>query len=65
MKKTGNVTFRLVDMAGKVINTANEGKKVPGQYTYDLDAINIANGVYFLQMIVDGSQSMRKVVVLH
>jgi len=65
MKKTGNVTFRLVDMAGKEIMTVNEGKRVPGQYTYDLDATNLANGVYFLQMIVDGSQSMRKVVVLH
>jgi len=65
MKKTGNITFRLVDMAGKEISTVNVGKKVPGQYTYDLDAMNLANGVYFLQMIVDGSQSMRKVVVLH
>lgn len=65
MKKTGNVTFRLIDMAGKEITSVNEGKKVPGTYTYILDAGNLANGIYYLQMIVDGSQHTRKVVVLH
>lgn len=65
LKKAGNVSFRLIDMSGKEIMTVNEGKKAPGQYTYNLDANNLGNGIYYLQMVMDGLQSIRKIVVIH
>jgi hypothetical protein len=64
VQKTGNVTFRVIDQTGKVIEVINAGTKTPGQYNLDYNSDKLTNGIYSVQMTTNNRTSMRKMVVI-
>lgn len=65
MKKPANVTFKVMDVTGNVVATYNEGNKVPGNYSFAINAESLNNGIYYVRMLSDGLMNMRKMVVIH
>ena len=64
VSKTGNVSFRVLDIAGRQIESINEGVQTPGNYTYNLKANKLAAGTYYFQMTSDEKSSVRKMIVV-
>jgi hypothetical protein len=62
--KTGNVSFRVLDQTGKVIDVINAGSKTPGQYKLDYNSDKLAKGIYSVQMVANNRTSVRKMVVI-
>lgn len=63
IRESGNVEFKVLDMTGKLLQVISENNKTPGDYTLNLNAENLANGIYYLQMISNNQLSVRKMVV--
>jgi len=61
--ETGPVSFHLFDITGKEIKVIREGVKPAGNYVLDLNAGNLLNGVYFVQMKTINKTSTRKIIV--
>ncbi|MFA5972442.1 MAG: T9SS type A sorting domain-containing protein [Lentimicrobiaceae bacterium] len=64
VQKTGNVTFRILDQTGKVIDVINAGAKTPGKYNFNYNSDKLNNGIYIVQMTTNNRTSVRKMVVL-
>jgi len=64
VQKTGNVTFRILDQTGKVIDVINAGAKTPGKYNFNYNSDKLNNGIYTVQMTTNNRTSVRKMVVL-
>jgi hypothetical protein len=62
--KTGDVTFRIMDMAGKEVKVIRTGRQVPGSYTLNLDSEGMSSGMYYVQMATAGTISMQKIFVV-
>lgn len=58
-----DVTFNVLDIAGKVIKTINVGTRIPGQYNFELNS-DLPNGSYYLQMTTKHSSSTKKMVII-
>jgi len=63
IKKTGTVTFRILDVNGKEVRLINEGNKAPGDYELVLQHENLNSGIYYLQMITNSAINTRKMIV--
>ena len=64
VQKSGNVTFRVLDQTGKVIDVVNAGVKAPGTYNLNYNADKLSKGIYSVQMVADNRTSVRKMVVI-
>ena len=64
VNKTGNVSFRVLDMAGNEVQVISEGVKSPGKYNLELRSDKLANGVYYFQMNSNNETSVRKMIVI-
>jgi len=64
IQKTGNVTFRILDLVGNEIEVINEGTKSIGSYSLELKSKNLRNGIYFLQMTTNKHTSTRRMVIM-
>jgi hypothetical protein len=62
--KTGNVSFKVIDIAGRQIESIDAGVQTPGNYTYNLSANKLAAGTYYFQMTSDEKTSVRKMIVV-
>src|SRR5205814_3140209 len=49
-----NVTITLRSFTGQVLETLVNKVQSPGTFTYDLNTDDLANGMYFIQMNVNG-----------
>ncbi len=63
VQKTGNVSFLVRDITGREIKVINEGIKAAGNYTLELNADKLVNGIYFVQMNAGDRSSSRKIIV--
>jgi len=63
IQKAGNVSFRIIDIAGKEVRSINEGVLSPGKYNLEINSEKLKNGIYFLQMKSDQGIVTRKMVV--
>ena len=63
ISSTSPASFRVLDMTGKEVDRFSEGTKTPGKYTLAYNAEKLKPGMYYFQLITDGSSSVRKVVV--
>ncbi len=57
------VNIKVTDVSGKVILTENLGSQVAGQYTKNINTAEMAEGVYFYTLTVDGEQTTKKLIV--
>lgn len=64
VQQAGNVTFRVLDQTGKVVDMINAGAKTPGQYKLDYNADKLSKGIYSVQMVANNRTSVRKMVVI-
>jgi N-acetylneuraminic acid mutarotase len=60
----GNFEITLQDAAGKLVKTTVSGHHYPGKFTINIQANDLANGIYFYTMKnEDGTSVTRKMVV--
>ena len=64
VQKTGNVSFRILDQTGKVIDVVNAGVKAQGTYNLNYNSDKLAKGIYSVQMTANNRTSVRKMVVI-
>jgi len=60
---TEDVTFNVLDITGRLLQTIPVGVKVPGQYNFELNS-NLPNGTYYLQLATKQSTSTKKMVII-
>ena len=60
---TAPVTFRVTDLAGKVVMSENLGKVNAGPHAINLSANQFESGVYYYTLTAGGSTTTRKMVV--
>ena len=57
-----DVTIEIVDIAGKVITTLNEGTQSTGAHNVSLDASAFATGVYYVNILTENGKATKKFV---
>ena len=55
------VTFQIVDMAGRVIQS--ESMRIDGEYTYSTNISNLATGIYMMRVQTENGKSIHKFIV--
>ena len=63
VKESENVSFHVMDITGREIKVINEGLKTTGNYSLQINADNMIDGIYFVQMKAGNRTSTRKMVV--
>jgi len=64
VNKAGNAIFNILDLSGKIIDTIDEGNRIPGKYSLTLYSDKLSSGIYYVQMITNEQAEIRKMVVL-
>ncbi len=64
IRKTGAVTFRILDLTGNEIRMINAGAKLPGKYRLELNTEQMPNGIYNVQMTTNSGVSTQKMIVI-
>jgi hypothetical protein len=62
--ENSRVSIKLYDILGRQITTLVDGNKSAGQYTAVFDGSHYASGVYFVRMMVQGSNAQQIVKTL-
>jgi hypothetical protein len=62
--ENSHVSVKVYDILGRQITTLVEGNKTAGQYTAVFDGSRYASGVYFVRMMVQGSNAQQIVKTL-
>jgi len=57
-----NVTIRIVDAQGRVVETQSLDNQAAGNYTYNVNSSSFAAGTYFVQLQADNSRIAVKMV---
>lgn len=63
LKEAAAVSYKVVDLTGKVIAEASEGKTMAGDHSITIDGTSFANGVYYLNLTAGESTVTRKMIV--
>jgi choice-of-anchor B domain-containing protein len=61
--KSGDVSLKIYDVNGKVVETMFEGYRFAGKYIADFNASKLASGVYFYSLTADGFSETKKMVL--
>lgn len=59
---TSNVEITVYDVTGQKVETIQEGNMAAGNHNIVWTPNNLAGGVYFVQMIVDGNVTTKRIV---
>lgn len=62
LAQSSDVEISLYDVTGKKIETVKDETMSAGQHAIDWTPENLAEGVYFVQMVVDGAVQTKKIV---
>ncbi len=62
--KQGFVTMKVYDLLGREITRLVNDVKLPGEYSVDFDGTNIASGVYFYKIEVNGFSDVKKMLLI-
>lgn len=60
----GQVTVRLVDMAGQVVSTITDAVMLPGKHALTIDASQFPSGAYLLAITIGGDRTVRTVSII-
>jgi hypothetical protein len=63
VRETGNVSFHVIDITGREVKVINEGLKTAGNYSLQMKADNLIDGIYFVQMKAGKRTDTRKIVI--
>jgi len=62
LNSSADVTFEVVDLAGRVVVAENMGTQFAGNYTFEIDGSTLSSGVYYVNMTVNGERVTRKML---
>lgn len=65
LQENTKVTFRVMDMNGKVVFESLEGNKAAGPYTLNFNGTELANGLYNYSIITENSTVSKRMLVTH
>lgn len=60
--QSSDVEISVYDVTGKKVETVKDEAMSAGQHAIDWTPVNLAEGVYFVQMVVDGAVQTQKIV---
>jgi hypothetical protein len=60
--KSVDLTVRIVDVTGRVLDTRNTGNTMSEEMRFDVS--NFAQGVYFMQITANGQTATQRFVVV-
>jgi len=63
LKNAGEVSYSVVDVAGKELMSKNEGTVAAGGHKITVDGSDLSTGVYYLNLNVAGKKVTRKLMV--
>lgn len=63
VSKEANVELNIVDLLGNRVAALENNTKAEGNYTITWNAENVAEGMYLIQMKVNGKVSTRKIII--
>ena len=61
--KSGNISYKVYDVLGKIISSVNENRNA-GTYEITFDGSNCASGIYYYSIETNGSRDIKKMVLL-
>ncbi len=64
VQEAGHVSLKVFDVLGREVATLTYGHQDAASYTVEFDASDIASGIYFYQLKVNGFTDMKKMVVV-
>ena len=64
INETGNVTFNVIDISGRIVDVINVGNKTQGSYKLNMSTEKLNTGIYFVSMNVNQHSSIKKMVVI-
>ncbi len=64
VSKEAEVILNIYNELGQLVKNISEGNKKTGDYKIQLDCTDFASGVYFYQLVVDGSPEAKKMVLV-
>ncbi len=64
VSKEADVNLNIFNELGQLVKNISEGNKKAGDYKIQLDCTDMASGVYFYQLIVDGMPEAKKMVLI-
>jgi PKD repeat protein len=62
LANNADVEISVYDITGKKVETVKDGEMAAGQHNIVWTPENLAEGVYFVQMVIDGEIQTRKIV---
>lgn len=63
LENAANVSIQVTDVTGKVVATVNEGSKVAGTHTANVDFSEMNAGVYFYTLVSGNERITKRIVV--
>ena len=64
IQNQGAVLLRIYDITGREIKTLVNEVKSPGKYTVDFNGSNLASGVYFYKLEINGYRETKRMLLL-
>ena len=62
-KETSDITIKVIDVTGKVVATVNQGRKVAGKQTANVDLSSLPTGMYAYNVTAGGYSATKTVLV--
>ncbi|HVA97914.1 MAG TPA: T9SS type A sorting domain-containing protein, partial [Bacteroidia bacterium] len=63
MKQSENVLITVYNMLGQKVMTENEGVLAQGEHSVKLDASDLSNGIYYVNVITDNNSITKKIII--
>jgi len=63
LSESGKVGLEVLDANGKIMKTLIKQRMIPGEYKVELSADNMADGIYFCRLSLNGESEMKKLIV--
>ncbi|RYM33862.1 T9SS type A sorting domain-containing protein [Brumimicrobium glaciale] len=63
LKEASTVSYKVIDMTGKVMTEVSEGNTMAGDHQITIDGTSFANGVYYLNITAGETSVTRKMIV--
>ncbi len=64
LPESGNLSLKIYDASGRIVETLFQGYRFAGKYTADFNAGNLASGVYFYSIVTEGYSETKKMVLV-
>jgi len=62
--RDANVNLNIYNEVGQMVKNILEGNKKAGEYKIQLDCTDMASGVYFYEIVIDGTPEAKKMVLI-